>query len=149
MKHRYYAIVALLIASHALTELHTIVMWLYPKSVDYYVGDWFLKPGFSVEHLNILWYFKMTEDSLLLVSILFAAACQAFTQNYESYLQWQRYSFRLYLIWIIYFTYHAFDLVMFLYNYKTTYWLYVGVLTLATASAAAIGFSHKKFFLPD
>lgn len=149
MKSRYYTIVALLIAGHLLTELHTLIMWLYPKSITLYVGDWFIKPHFKIEKLSILWYFKMIEDSLLLVSIIFAGACQAYSKNYETYLQWQRYSFRLYLIWLIYFCYHLFDLLMFIYNYKTSYWLYIVVLTITTASTTWVGFTHRKINVPD
>ena len=144
MRARYYTIVVLLIVSHLLTELHTFIMWLNPKSVTSYVGDWFLKPRFKIESLSILWYFKMVEDSLLLTSIIFAGACQAFSKNYETYLKWQRYSFRLYLIWVIYFAYHCFDLAMFIYNYKTSYWLYVTVLTIITLAAVGVGFVHRR-----
>jgi len=144
MKKRYYTIIVLLIGAHLLTELHTLIMWASPKSVNYIVSGWFIKPGFSVPDLNILWYFKMIEDGMLLTSILYAGACQAYSINYENYLQWQRYSFRLYLVWLIYFAYHVFDLSMFIYNYKTSYILYMCVLTVSTISAMLIGFSNKK-----
>lgn len=146
MKKRYYTIVILLVVSHLLTELHTIIMWANPATSTMYVDNWFLKPGFVIDHLSILWYFKMIEDTLLLAAIIYAGACQAHTTTYESFLQWQRYSFRLYLIWIIYFLYHAFDFMMFMYNYKTTYWLYIAALSLSTAATLIIAFSGKKHF---
>src|SRR5688572_18640298 len=102
MKSRYVTIVLLLVIGHILTEAHTFIMWVDPKSVNHYVDDWFLKPNFKIDHLSVLWYAKMVEDSLLLVVLLFAGACQAFARNYKSYLEWQRYSMRLYIIWCIY-----------------------------------------------
>jgi hypothetical protein len=146
MRRRYYTIVILLVAAHLLTELHTFMMWVKPETITMYVDRWFIKPGFSVDHLSILWYFKMIEDSLLIAAVMFSGACQANACNYETYLQWQRYSFRLYLIWSIYFLYHIFDLVMFMYNYKSSYWLYITALCLSTSSALFIGFSSKKYF---
>lgn len=146
MRSRYYAIVALLIGSHLLTELHTFLMWANPKTITMYVDNWFLKPKFKVDHLSVLWYLKMIEDSLLVVAILFSGACQCYTVNYEKYLQWQRYSLRLYSIWVIYFAYHLFDLAMFLYNYKTTYWLYIIMMCFSTAAATWVAFFGKKFF---
>lgn len=146
MKRRFYTIVALLVGSHLLTELHTFLMWINPSTATMYVDGWFLQRGFKVDHLSILWYFKMVEDALLAASILFSGACQSYTNSYETYLQWQRYSFRLYIIWLIYFAYHVFDLVMFMYNYKTTYWLYVVVLSFSTASALFVSTGNKKYF---
>lgn len=149
MKSRYIAIVILLILGHILTEFHTIIMWMNPKSVTYMVGDWFLKPGFNVPDLSILWYVKMVEDSLLLVILLFAGACQAFARNYKTYLEWQRYSIRLYIIWCIYFIYHCFDMASFLYNYKTSYTLYIIVLSVCSVAALFVGFYRVKIFLKD
>lgn len=143
MKNRYYTIVALLIVGHLLTELHSFIYWLDPKSQYYFVDDWFLKSGFKVKKLNILWYLKMTEDILLVGSILFAGACQAFSRDYKTYLEWQRYSFRLYVIWCIYFAYHIFDFLMLFYNYKTSYGLYLIALSLSTLSASFVGFYKK------
>lgn len=146
MKRKYYAIVALLVGSHLLTELHTFLMWINPQTATMYVDKWFIQPGFTVERLSILWYFKMIEDTLLVASILFSGACQSYANNYETYLQWQRYSFRLYIIWLIYFAYHIFDLIMFMYNYKTTYWLYIVVLSFSTSSALFVAAGSKKYF---
>lgn len=143
MKKRYYTIVALLIVGHLLTELHSFIYWIANDSQYEYVDNWFLKPGFKVDKLNVLWYFKMVEDTLLLGGVLFAGACQAFSRNYKTYLEWQRYSFRLYVIWCIYFAYHIFDFIMFFYNYKTSYWLYLVVLLLCTISASFVGFYKK------
>lgn len=146
MRKRYYAIVVLLIGSHLLTELHTLIYWLDPQSQFNYVDNWFLKPGFRVDKLNVLWYFKMIEDLLLIAAILFAAASQSYSISYSRYLEWQRYSLRLYIIWCIYFAYHCFDLLSFFYNYKTSYWLYVSVLSLVTISSSVIAFykSNKQ-----
>jgi len=140
MRNRYIAIVALLVVGHLLTELHSIIMWVAPKSITYYVGDWFLKPDFKVEHLSVLWYSKMVEDSLLLVVLLFAGACQAYSRNYKTYLEWQRFSMRLYVIWGIYFLYHCFDTISFLYNYKTSYVAYMIALGLSTILTLFVGF---------
>lgn len=140
MKNRYYLIVALLIGGHLLTELHTFIYWLWPDSEYYFVDHWFIKKGFTVTNVNILWYSKMIEDLLLGAALLIAGASQAFTINYASYLQWQRYSMRLYVIWCIYFVYHIFDLISFLYNYKTTYWLYVMMLIICSVAALFAAF---------
>lgn len=144
MRVRYYTIVILLIISHLLTELHTFIYWIDPNSQYKYVDNWFLQSGFKIQKLNILWYLKMIEDSLLVAAILFASATQSFSHNYNNYLEWQRYSLRLYIIWCIYFAYHCFDLLSFLYNYKTTYWLYVLVLSLCTVSSSFIAFHRVK-----
>jgi hypothetical protein len=145
VKNRYITIVILLVLGHIFTELHTIIMWVNPKSVTYMVGDWFLKPMFSVPDLNILWYTKMVEDSFLLMVLLFAGACQSYTRNYKTYLEWQRFSMRLYVVWLLYFLYHCFDMVSFLYNYKTSYISYVVALCLVTAIALFVGFYKIKF----
>lgn len=139
----------MLVLGHILTELHTIIMWVNPKSVTCMVGDWFLKPGFNVPNLSILWYVKMVEDSLLLVVLLFAGACQAAARNYKTYLEWQRYSMRLYMIWCIYFFYHCFDMISFVYNYKTSYVPYVAMLSLCSITALFVGFYKVKLFLKD
>lgn len=149
MKSRYIAIVVLLIIGHLFTELHTLIMWTAPESVTYFVGDWFLKPGFKIEDLSILWYSKMLEDSFVMTAILFAGACQSHTRNYNTYLEWQRYSLRLYCIWTIYFFYHAFDTISFLYNYKTSYIWYIVMLGVCTVSASFIGFYKVKKYLSD
>lgn len=133
MKRKYYTIVALLIVGHLLTELHTFIYWANPATQFYYVDNWFIQTGFKVDKLNILWYSKMIEDTLLLSVLLYAAASQAHSRNYTCYLEWQRYSMRLYIIWCIYFGYHGFDLLAFFYNYKTSYWLYIIVLSICTA----------------
>jgi len=130
--------------SHLLAELHTFIKWIKPESVKIYVGNWFVQANFRVDDLNILWYFKMVEDSFLLIAVFFAGASQAFSKNYQSFLLWQRYSTRLYAIWVIYFCYHFFDLTMFIYNYKTSYVLYVFVVCLVTISTGIIAFVSKK-----
>lgn len=149
MKSRYITIVILLVVGHLLTELHTIIMWAYPESVTYYVGDWFFMSNFNVPDLSILWYSKMLEDSFVLSAILFAGACQSHSRNYKTYLEWQRYSIRLYVIWCIYFMYHLFDTISFLVNYKTTYWLYVVVLGICTSLALFVGFYRSKNYLDE
>lgn len=144
MRNRYYTIVTLLILGHILTELHTFILWIDPSSEKFYVGNWFIKPNFTVDNLNVLWYSKMVEDSLVLMAILFAAACQSYSRNYNTYLEWQRYSLRLYTIWCIYFLYHVFDTISFLYNYKTSYVAYIVALTITSTSAAFVGFYKVK-----
>lgn len=145
MRNRYYTIVVLLIVSHLLTELHTFIYWVDPSAEFNYVDNWFICSGFRVDKLNILWYLKMIEDMLLISAVLFAAASQAYSRNYNSYLEWQRYSLRLYIIWCIYFIYHGFDLLAFFYNYKTTYWLYVLILSVCTVLSSIVAFyKHKK-----
>lgn len=146
MRKRYYTIVALLIGAHLLTELHTFIMWVNPKSITMYVDNWFIKPG-AVNHLSVLWYFKMIEDSLMVVGIIFAGACQAYSKSYEQFLQWQRYSLRLFSLWGLYFIYHMFDLLMFIYNYKTCYWLYATILLVTTICALLIAFAKEKHFI--
>lgn len=149
MKNRYISIVILLVLGHVLTESHTFIYWIWPESKDYYVDDWFLKPSFKVDQISILWYSKMVEDSLLLVVLLFAGACQAYARNYKTYLEWQRYSLRLYIIWAIYSMYHLFDFCSFLYNYKTSYYMYATVLGLCTCTSLFIGFFRVKIFFKE
>jgi hypothetical protein len=149
MRTRYIAIVALLIVGHLFTELHTIIMWVEPASVKYWVGDWFIKPKFEVKDLNILWFSKMVEDSFLYVVLLFAGACQAYSHNYKTYLGWQRYSMRLYIIWGIYFLYHCFDMLQFLYDYKTNYSLYAIMISMCTIAALFVGFYKVKNILKE
>lgn len=144
MRNRYYAIVTLLIVGHLFTEVHTFIRWVKPETVTVYVDNWFIKPKFTVFELTILWYSKIIEDCLLVMALLVAGACQAFSRNYNSYLEWQRYSFRLYILWCIYFLYHIFDTLSFFYNYKSSHLLYVIVLILATGMAAFVGFYKIK-----
>ncbi len=147
MKSRYVSIVILLVIGHLLTESHTFIYWLWPESKDYYVDDWFLKPSFRVDRISILWFSKMVEDSLLLVVLLFAGVCQAHSRNYKTYLEWQRFSLRLYVIWGVYFAYHVFDFISLLYNYKTSYITYMIMLGLCTVCALFIGFYKSKKIL--
>lgn len=140
MKSRYIAIVLLIVISHILSEAHTFIMWVYPKSIVYYVGDWFIKPRFKVPDLSILWYCKMIEDSLMPVALFFAGACQAHSHNYKTYLEWKRYSTRLYILWLIWFSYHCFDMCSFMYNYKSSYVTYFTVLFICTVLSLFVGF---------
>lgn len=149
MKNRYICIVALLTIGHLLSELHALIYWFWPASVDYYVDSWFVTPPSKVNNITILWYSKMLEDSLILVAILFAGAAQAYTHNYKSYMEWRRYSSRLYVLWVLYFLFHCFDAVSFLYNYKTSRGVYAVVLLSFTASALFVGFYRVKIFLKD
>jgi hypothetical protein len=149
MKSRYIAIVLLIVISHILSEAHTFIMWAYPKSITYYVGDWFIKPGFKIDNLSILWYSKMIEDSLIPVALFFAGACQSYSHNYKTYLEWRRYSTRLYVLWLIWFAYHCFDLCSFMYNYKSSYVAYVTVLFICTILSLFVGFYKIKIFLKE
>ena len=144
MKRKYYTIVALLIVGHLLTELHTFIYWANTATQFYFVDNWFIQSWFKVDKLNILWYSKMIEDTLLLAVLLYTGASQAHSRTYSSYLEWQRYSMRLYIIWCIYFAYHGFDLLSFFYNYKTSYWLYIIVLSVSTSLSLFTAFFKIK-----
>jgi hypothetical protein len=149
MKSRYIAIVTLLMVGHLLSELHSVIYWVDPKTISYWVDDWFIKPKFRVDHISILWYSKMVEDSLLLVVFFFAGACQSHSHNYKTYLEWQRYAMRLYCIWLLYFFYHCVDTFLFFYNYKSNNLLYVVMLGITTVLAGFIGFYRVKIFLKE
>jgi len=144
MKARYNAIIILVVAGHIFTELHTLLYWVNPDTAKCYVNELFIKPGFKVEGLNVLWFMKMLEDALFITGILAAGAIQAYSRNYQQYLEWQRYSFRLYTIWCIYFVYHFFDTFMLFYDYKTSYIAYVIVLSVVSIVALFVGFYRIK-----
>lgn len=144
MRKRYYAVVFLLIIGHLATELHSALYWLNPKLATTLVDDWFVSPPTDLKGLSFLWYTKMVEDSFVFVAILLAGTCQAYSRTYTTYMEWQRYSFRLYVIWCIYFGYHIFDFVMFFYNYKTSYWLYMVALVLVTGLTLFVAFFRHK-----
>lgn len=144
MRKRYYVIVLLLIIGHVLTEMHTALYWLHPEFEFFDVSSWFICPPKYVTNLNILWYSKMLEDSLVLVALLLAGAAQGYSRMYTTYMEWQRYSFRIYVIWCIYFGYHCFDMAMFFYNYKTSYWLYIIVLSVVTFMALFVAFFRHR-----
>jgi hypothetical protein len=149
MKSRYITIVLLIVISHILSEAHSFIYWIWPLSKGLFVDDWFLKSNFRVDHISILWYSKMIEDSLLPVALFFAGACQAHSHNYKTYLEWKRYSSRLYVLWIIWFAYHCFDTVSFLYNYKSSSVVYISVLGVCTALSLFVGFYRIKIFLKE
>lgn len=144
MRKRYYLIVILLIIGHVLTELHTALYWLHPEFEFFDVSNWFIRPPKDISTLNILWYSKMIEDSFVLMAILLAGACQGYSRTYTTYMEWQRYSFRLYVIWCIYFGYHVFDSFMFFYNYKTSYLLYISILIITTVLVLFVAFFRHK-----
>jgi hypothetical protein len=121
-----------------------LIAWINPKISQCFVNNWFLKAEFEVTGMNILWYFKMVEDILLSGAVLFAGALQASTRNYKTYLEWQRYSFRLYVIWCLYFLYHLFDMTMFFYDFKTSHVAYITALTLVSSLALFAGFYKIK-----
>jgi len=140
MKIRYYLIVLLLVGGHLISEFHSVLYWVCPRLEFFMVEDWFIDGKTKVSNMNALWYSKMVEDMLLLCALVCAGASQAYSRNYATYLAWQRYSFRLYTLWVIYFFYHVFDMVMFFYNYKTSYVLYMIILVIVTCLSLFVAF---------
>ena len=113
-----------LIIAHLLTELHSLVYALNPKTAETEV-DLFLSPSFQFK-LSIQWYLKMMFDDVLVVVLCFLLANA-----------WKNYSRALYWIATIYAYYHIIDLYLFYWNYKRTvavYWF----MGLAAAIAIII-----------
>ena len=119
MKRFTIILCVLLITAHLLTELWAGVYWFYGGELVYIEPFWspyydFPEPINQKEPgIDIYWYIKdLTIDFLWCVTFFVLAKV--------SY----RYSFTLAKIGYIWFGYHVFDLFMYLWNFKTSYWLY-------------------------
>ncbi len=82
---------------------------IYPVIKSSEMFDWYHQKGISIE-----WWIKMVSDDFLSI-ITFAAMA----------IVLKRFSHRLYLISIVFLSYHVFDHFMLWYNYKTSWWLYI------------------------
>lgn len=112
MKKVAIIVSVLLIVGHLLTEIPSIISrankewWqAMQKKVDLFYA-------YDME-MELFWYFKMSADDFLFSVTFFSMAWVS-----------KRYSFRLFLIFGVFFLYHFFDGLMFWYNYKTSHWLY-------------------------
>jgi hypothetical protein len=149
MKVKYYIIVWLIILAHLTTEFHSVVLFVYPKSKGILASDWFIKPGFEINGLTMLWFLRGIQDAAFLAIIMFCAALQAHSRTYKSYLQWQRFSYRLYMVWCIWFLHSVFDMGMFLYNYKNSIIAYAIALPIFITATLFVAFFKLKKYLKD
>jgi hypothetical protein len=83
--------------------------------------DLFISSDFKMQ-LPVKWYLKMQFDSFLVLLILFLWGSTA-----------QYYSRRLFYTLTIWVLYHGVDIWMFMYNYKSTWWVYWSMLIFAMA----------------
>jgi hypothetical protein len=94
-----------------LTETHSVFTYLWPNKAEIDVRDWFIKPvPFFVP---LKWWIKFSTDNILLCVMWFALARISLMVSY-----------RLFLIFAMWFLYFAFDYFMFLYHYKLDYQFY-------------------------
>ncbi len=121
----------LLILSHALTEVHSLILFLWPET-EHISIDWFWSPTYHMD-LNILWYIKMSMDDICWCTTFFVMAKIAY-----------RYSFKLFLIACIFFGYHVIDTVLFWYNYKSSYFVYYFLLGMVIISVLILILPMRK-----
>jgi len=129
----------LLIAGHLLTEAWAGVYWLYDGELKYIEPFWspyydFPEPiGQKQPGIDIYWYIKdLTVDFLWCLTFFVLAAVA------------RKYSFRLFLIGCIWFAYHAFDMGMYLWNFKTSYWLYLIIYVSIILCIVSLFIPEKK-----
>lgn len=126
----------LLIAGHLLTETGTVA-WLLDRS-NYKLSHIhpFLSPYYTwydPKGIDFYWWLKYVTTDLLFCIVFFVLAKVA-----------AQYSFKLFLIGLIWFLYHVFDFVMLLWNFKTSYWLYAVTYVAISACIVCLFLSERK-----
>jgi hypothetical protein len=99
-----------------LTESHSVFAFFYPKQAQIDVRDWFIRP--IPFYVSLQWWIKFNAESVLWCVILFALARIGLMISY-----------RLFLIFAVWFLYFALDYFMFLWHYKLDYpfyWVMLG-----------------------
>lgn len=123
----------LLIVGHLLTEVHSIMYLVDPKTSEKEV-DWFWSPTFRM-NLSLLWYVKMAADNVLLIATFYVMSVIA-----------SFFSRTLFLISCVFFAYHVLDAFMFFWNFKRTEWVYWVLLAAVTACAGLLARKSGNIF---
>lgn len=117
MKRFAVTIGTVLVISLVLTEAHSVLRLINSQLAGESV-DLFISPGYQMK-LPVQWYLKMTFDDLLLAVVCFVSAVAVY-----------KYSYRLFLLFCIVFGYKVFDMILFWWNYKSSYLTYYGLITV-------------------
>lgn len=134
MKRTTIFLSVILIVGHLLTETGTL-MYLINDYNPIYVHP-FLSPNYQwhdPKGIDLFWFAKYMSEDFLLCIIFFVMARIAY-----------QYSFRLFLIGVIFFFYHVFDLWMLLWNFKTSYWLYMVLYVVIILCIVSLFAPEKK-----
>jgi len=113
------------------TEAHSLFRLISPATADKSV-DLFLSPSFHMQ-LPFQWYLKMTFDDLFVAIIAFAAAIVSV-----------RYSFKMFSLFGLVFIYKAIDMILFWWNYKSSYATYYILVAVIGAWIILIIFHKDK-----
>lgn len=146
IKRRFYLLAIMMVVAHLLTELHSVIFHFWPTTQKYYLGHIFINRDVYVPQLSVLWFIKMLTDTLLSALLCFTGAIQSLFLNYSEYLQWMRYSLRLFLIWSVYVIYHFIDLFLLVYDYRSDYKLYwcIGIINALVVILICLPFRHDR-----
>jgi hypothetical protein len=109
MRRLVIVLCLLLIFGHVLTEVASVLTRIWPEAMNQKV-NLFWRGGFDME---LYWYIKMSADDLLFTISFFVMSKIAY-----------QYSFRLFLVCVVFFVYHLIDSLMFWYDFKTSHWFY-------------------------
>lgn len=100
-----------IIVSLIATEFHSMLYLCSPKVAGRDI-DLFVSPKYKMQ-LPVQWYMKMTFDDLFVIVLSFSAAAATY-----------RYSYRIFLIFCCVFAYKVTDMILFWWDYKTSYTVY-------------------------
>lgn len=115
--------------STILTETHAYILDHYPKSINIDV-DIFISPNYKNE-VNCLWLVKMIFESLNIIVILFVLMQLANT-------------FKMFLIFGLYWLYYICDFFLLLWNFKETADIYRVLLAVITSVSILLMVFYKK-----
>jgi len=113
------------------TEAHSLFRLISPATAGKSV-DLFISPSFHMQ-LPFQWYLKMTFDDLFVAIIAFAAAVVLV-----------RYSFKMFSLFGLVFIYKAIDMLLFWWNYKSSYATYYILISVIVAWIILIIFHKDK-----
>lgn len=118
MKRKLIWVAIVLIFSHLLLELSWIIEKLKPELTTVYIKpvvssnfhpEWYVKGG-----MNYLWWVKYNCDDIVWCITFATMARIAYS-----------FSFRLFMIVVMFLIYHVADFIMLWWDFKSSHWMYI------------------------
>lgn len=125
MKRSLYIGVVVLLISHCLTEAYMLVWLIWPSTANTKLNLFISQD--NTPNMSVLWYLKDLSDGVLwAVTYFFFAFVALMTSR------------KLFIILCILTLYHCLDGFMYMYNYKSSRWLYLALLSLNVAGIIVV-----------
>lgn len=116
--------ISLLVLGILFTKSHSILYSIRPDSVNIDASKWFIRP---TESINVLWWLKGISDELMMC-IVFYVMAQLSKLLHKN----------LYYACCIFFAYYIFNVLMFIYNYKQSRWLFHVAFVVCVAALVSL-----------